>query len=118
MSMQEWDWESQIFPTPRERKQSAEDTMLKPGDIVKILVGPATGMLGIVVVERNENYADYEPDVNPDAIGVKVAEESVDGSAFPELIDALTQRPNRIKTVTRWFDDLTQLEIIQKVDKQ
>ncbi len=112
---QEWDWENEIYPTPKRRKEDAVETPLNRGDVVRILIGPAIGKIGVVVVERNANYGDYEPYASDESIGVRVAEESTDGAELAELVDRLTQRTNRIKTVTRWFDDTTQLEIVQKV---
>ncbi len=113
---QVWDWENEIYPTPKRRKEDAVETPLKRGDIVKILIGPATGKIGIVVVERNANYQDSEPYSSDESIGVKVAEESDEGAELAGMIDSLTQRPNRIKTSTRWFDDTTQLEVVQKAE--
>jgi hypothetical protein len=103
-----------IYPTPRERKEEVVETPLKKGDVVRILIGPATGKIGIVVVERNGNYVDYEPYANAEAIGVRVAEEAKESKDLAKFLDAITQRPNSIQTVTRWFDDETQLEVMFK----
>ena len=43
-----------FYPTPRVKIETPVETPFIPGDLVKLLIGPATGKIGEVVVERNE----------------------------------------------------------------
>ena len=107
------DWESMIYPTPKERVENPIGTRLSSGDIVRINVGPARGKIGIVVVERNGNYVDSEPYCDDESIGVKVAEETPEDPTIKAIVDRLTSRDNSIRTVVRWFDNDEQLTLMQ-----
>lgn len=65
---------NQMYPTPKERIKNPVPTAFGIGDVVKVLIGPATGKRGVVVVGRNGNFVDYEPYVAENAIGVSVFE--------------------------------------------
>jgi hypothetical protein len=83
---------------------------------VKILVGPATGRLGLVVIDRNGNYIDYEPYSAADSIGVQVVEPM---QIAPELRELLisdrfiaNDEDSLRETAVRWFDSPEQLELV------
>lgn len=107
-----------LYPTPQMRVESPQESFFHPGDVVRMEVGPATGKIGIVVVERNGNYLDSEPYRNDEAIGVSVAEEAPEvHPVLKEVIDKLTQGQTNVRTVVRWFDNPEQLTLLQTESK-
>lgn len=117
--MAEFEWvdiDSFIFPNPRERIGNPEDTPLQRGDIVQAKIGPATGKLGIVVVERNGNYEDCLDEVGLEQIGVGFAEGNpIDQDLMKMLESARSGLIPKIRTVIRWFDSPEQLEVVASV---
>ncbi len=108
-----------IYPTPKQRVENPVNTYYRPGDIVKILVGPATGRIGKVVVERNGNYTDYEPYSSEESIGVAVPEREILASAIEQMIkERIIDAESRIKTIIRWFDGPEQLEIVKEAHEK
>jgi hypothetical protein len=112
----EFDWENELYPPPSVRVKDPQKTAFNPGDVVKIGIGPATGRIGIVAVERNANYQDYEPYAGDEAIGVRVAEQVTESLVLREIISGLVGKTNGIKSVLRWFDDASQLFLLQKAE--
>ncbi|MDD5192411.1 MAG: hypothetical protein PHH54_06200 [Candidatus Nanoarchaeia archaeon] len=107
-----------FYPTPCKRIENPEPAVYDRGDIVKILVGPAIGRLGRVVVERNGNYYDYEPDSNPEGVAVSVIEKTELEADLEKMITALGDHEVFFSPVVRWFDGEVindQLELVRKV---
>ncbi len=104
--------ENTFYPTPKRRIENPVETELQPGDLVRARIGRVKGDIGIVVVERNGNYEDYEPYVNRESIGVEFVE-GVD--LAPELLTVvkhLAESNDLQQTVVRWFDNTDQLELL------
>jgi hypothetical protein len=101
-------------PTHQIRVENPLDTLLKVGDLVKLLVGPAKGGIGEVVVERNGNYVDCDPYARPDSIGVHVVERA---NIDPELVQTLgaiadLSEYSLFGTTIRWCGSSEQLELV------
>ena len=103
-----------LYPTPERRIENPAPTVYQPGDIVKILIGPATDRLGRVVVERNGNYHDYEPYSASEGIGVEVVERRGLAPELEKMIAELTDPECLVHKVVRWFDNPQQLELVRK----
>jgi hypothetical protein len=107
----------EFYPIPQDRVKSPRKTIFETGDIVEILIGPATGRLGRIVVDRNGNYNDCEPYCDPEGVGVSVVEETNTSEQIQKIIGGLTTQDPRAHTVVRWFDgkDITQqLKLVSK----
>jgi hypothetical protein len=95
---------------PNHRVDNPIPAFYEVGDIVKMLIGPAKGSYGIVVVERNANYVDNAVYAKPESIGV-ASTEKID--VDPLLQDALGLGPEQMtETVVRWFDTPAQLKMV------
>lgn len=104
-----------LYPTPKERIEEPLSTNYSVGDIVKVLVGgPAKSRYGGVVVERNGNYIDSEPDVSEESIGVAVAERMPTSELVEKVVAHFSDSEALVHTVTRWFDSPDQLELVRK----
>jgi len=106
----------QLYPTPKIRVDNPLPTVYEVGDRVRILIGSATGKEGVVVVDRNGNYKDYEPYCSKESIGVAVLEK---GKIDPVLRAVMTEIDNKFskplyRSVIRWFDTPDQLELIEE----
>lgn len=103
-----------MYPCPRERKWDAVPGQYATGTIVKLLVGPAKGKTGTVVVDRNSNYQDFEPYAGRDSIGVVV----LGTINMNETLETLLQKGG-VKSSDftfnelRWFDSAEQLAPIK-----
>ena len=111
-----------FYPTPRVRVENPTPTVLRVGDLVKFLEGPATGKVGVVVVDRNGNYVDHEPYCSEDAIGVQAVEIT---QLAPELRSLLvksgvvdTSEDALTETVTRWCDGPDKLEFLLRPEAE
>ncbi len=107
--------ESLIHPTPRNRIENPIPTTINRGDLVRAKIGPATGKLGFVVVERNGNYSDYELYCNQESIGVGFSEDNSIDSDLKKVLGNLI--PKKI-SVVRWFDSPDQLEVVASVKQE
>ncbi len=96
------------------RVENPEPTVYQRDDIVRVLVGPAEGRLGKIIVERNGNYIDYEPYCSADSIGVTVVERMDLHLYLEKMITALNDHESLIHTVVRWFDSPEELELVKK----
>ena len=107
----------EFYPTPSRRVENPVETKLKPGDVVRALVGPAIGKIGLVVIERNGNYGDSELYCDEESIGVGFAEQ---GDLAPELAGIVEQltKGSAITNVVRWFDSPDQLEVLEEVSSK
>ena len=105
---------SWIYPTPRIRIENPVETVLNPGDLVRIKIGPAKDKYGFVVVERNGNYVDKELYCNDESIGVGVAQRMDFAPELKTIIEQLTNESEHIETVICWFDTPDQLELLEK----
>lgn len=106
---------NQFYPTPRQRIENSVAVALQKGDLVKVLIGPAIGKTGIVVVERNGNYIDYEPYSGPECIAVAVFERRQLDPIMEKIVVDATQDPEALyHRQVRWFDGPDQLELMQK----
>ncbi|HJX06049.1 MAG TPA: hypothetical protein VJ461_05010 [Candidatus Nanoarchaeia archaeon] len=104
-----------LYPTPEERLKSAKPGSYEVGSMVKVLIGPAKGRIGVVLVDRNANYSDYEPYAGKESIGVAVVEkESLDKNLEARLLEEGFRSEDFSKTVIRWFDGPDQLELARK----
>lgn len=109
--------EATWFPTPRVRREDSmslfytDGKKVMVGDIVRALKGSVEGMLGVVVVDRNGNYEDYEPYTNQDSIGFVVFPEV--NSEIVQLIESITNDPESLYDyAARWADTPDQLELV------
>lgn len=105
-----------FFPTPKERREDATEEALKVGDLVECLVGPAIGKIGLVIIDRNGNYVDYQDHAGIDSIGVQVVERMNQGNpAVQALLQSGLVSPDaRFESATRWFDDPEQLSLVYR----
>jgi len=103
-----------FYPTPKQRIENPVNTLYNPGDIVKILIGPAKERIGKVVVERNGNYSDYEPYANAEGIGVSVVERENFVTELERAVQELSDKEALVHSVIRWFDTPDQLALIKK----
>lgn len=110
---------NELYPTPRQRIENPLTTAFNVGDLVKVLVGPATGKNGLVVVDRNGNYVDYEPYSSADSIAVSVFERKEMDPTMERIIVGLTQDPETMyHRQVRWFDGPDQLELVQRQEQE
>lgn len=110
---------NELYPTPRQRIENPLPTAFNVGDLVKVLVGPSTGKNGLVVVDRNGNYVDYEPYSSADSIAVSVYERKEMDPTMERIIVELTQDPESMyHRQVRWFDGPDQLELVQKTKQE
>lgn len=107
---------NELYPTPKRRIENPIPTVFQVGDLVKILIGPAKGKLGSVVVERNGNYVDYEPYSAKEDIAVQVVEAM---QLAPGLRDFIKDtglvagtEDTFSEAAVRWFDTPDQLEFV------
>jgi len=110
-----------FYPTPANKVDAPKITLYDKGDIVEILIGPATGRLGKVVVPRNGNYKDNEPYVNGESIGVEVVERMEFDSNLEKIVELLEDHESKVRKVVRWFDaedHENQLKLYKKVKKK
>ncbi len=117
MEFQSFNVAKEFYPTPSQRVENPVETELVSGDIVRALVGPATGKIGIVVVERNGNYIDYEPYCHKEGIGVGFAEQEDLAPELAGIVEQLTKN-STIINVVRWFEPSNQLEVVEKVSSK
>jgi hypothetical protein len=105
--------EGMLYPAPTERTENPQPTELQKGDMVDILVGPAAGKVGLVVVERNGNYKDSEPYASPESIGVQVIQQiTMDETLRNALIGTGNVAPDStLEQAIRWFDEPDQLRL-------
>lgn len=102
-----------------ERIENPVETSLRPSDLVRILVGPAEGNLGIVIIERNGNYANKEINVDDESIGVSVIEETPVVEPLKDFIIKFTGNTRATKQkATRWFDSSEQLELVYREEEE
>jgi len=106
-----------LYPTPKKRRKDAHETDLMPGDVVKAKIGPATGSVGIVVVERNGNYSDKELSSDDESIAVGFAEKTDTHPVLQNVVDGLTGTSSRVRNTVRWFDSPEQLEVVEKASR-
>jgi hypothetical protein len=99
-----------FYPTPKQRIDNPITAPYDNGSPVRVLIGPAKGNLGIVVVDRNANYVDHEPYVGPESIGVLVTElEDLPPFIEKGLVGEASSQALS-KGVVRWFNGAGQLE--------
>lgn len=107
---------NELYPTPMNRIENPIPTVFEKGDLVIILIGPATGKIGQVVVERNANYVDKEPYSADDDIAVQVVELMQLAPSLRDIIIAsdLVIDSGEVFTeaAIRWFDTPDQLELV------
>ena len=113
MSLVPFDVEN-FYPTPKIRIENPVPTHYKVGDIVKVLIGPATEKFGAVVVEKNGNYRDYEPYCSAESIGVAVMEKRDFHPDLARIVEQLSGPSSLIHTVVRWFDNPEQLDLVMR----
>ena len=102
-----------FYPTPTKRIENPHPAIFNPGDIVRSKIGPSRGQLGVVVVERNDNYIDSQDSCLPEDIGVKFAEANITLEDLGELVKTIIDGEiPTIRTVTRWFSDPDELETV------
>ena len=109
-----------FYPTPCKRIENPKQCVYGVGDIVEVLIGPAIGRLGRVVVDRNGNYSDSEPDSNDEGVAVAVVERMEHPEQLEKLIDGLTDHESPVHTIVRWFDGEVindQLKLVRKDKK-
>ena len=109
--------EKVFSPTPKKRVENPIKTELQPGDLVKALAGLANSKIGFVVIERNGNYEDSEPNAGEESIGVGFAEQASLAPELKKAVEQLTDKPT-INTVIRWFDSPDQLEVMEKATSE
>lgn len=101
-----------LYPTPKNRKADPIATDFEPGDLVHINIGPAIGRVGLVLVERNHNYHDYEPYTAPNSVGVQVVRQVEPGEDTDDPITKVFREGEEAGAVAicrewpelRWFD--------------
>lgn len=105
-----------FFPTPKERKEDATEEVLKVGDLVECLIGPAIGKIGVVVIDRNGNYVDYQDQAGINSIGVQVIErmDTQDPVSQALLQSGLVKPDASFESATRWFDGPEQLSLVYR----
>ncbi|MBP7708789.1 hypothetical protein KA107_03815 [Candidatus Pacearchaeota archaeon] len=102
-----------FYPTPTHRISNPVRTQYQVGNTVRILIGPKTGSLGRIIVERNGNYSDFEPYCGKECIGVEVVERRTLCPELERVVTELKDHESMVHTVVRWFDDPTQLELFR-----
>lgn len=103
-----------FYPLPKERIENPVSTVYGLGDVVEILIGPAKGRLGQVVIDRNGNYCDSEPYATAESIGVEITERRQVCLGLQRLISQILDPESMSHTVVRWFDSADQLELVKK----
>ena len=105
---------SELYPTPQRRKSDAVECQYPVGSIVKVLVGSRTGKVGVVVVDRNDNYIDSEPYCSDESVGIRVdGRIEVDSELEKGLISGGISPKDFEYGETLWFDDWDQLKFIR-----
>ena len=85
------------------------------GDLVRLRRGPAKGRIGVIVVDRNENYKDYEERSRKESIGVFVTERPKVQPFLEQLVIEITgSGMDPCDGVVRWEEDSSQLELVKK----
>lgn len=107
----------EFYPTPKNRKKNAKETDLHPGDVVRAKVGPVSGQIGFVVVERNGNYKDSEPYVDDERIGVGIFEQDDVHPTVQQIVKGLSGEDISKHNTVRWFDSPDQLEVVERASK-
>ena len=117
MSFERVNIQAFLYPTPRERVADPKPVTFEVGDFVKAKIGPAKGQIGVVVVERNANYTDYEPYAGDETIGVGFAEHDDIADELKAAVAGLTKTSDDIISVVRWFDNAKQLQLVASANQ-